>query len=134
MLRAERMKSLPRIVKEPDSDQDIRPYDFFAGFKIVEEPREEEEEEAEEEEAEEDTISPEELERMVEEAEEKAKKIVSDARRQAEILREKGYREGHEEGTRDGAREAYEEQRRILDKEVQELPERYYGCYSECFP
>ena len=45
MLRAERMKSLPRIVKEPDSDQDIRPYDFFAGFKIVEEPQEEEPEE-----------------------------------------------------------------------------------------
>ena len=82
MLRAERMKSLPRIVKEPDSDQDIRPYDFFAGFKIVEEPQEEEPEEEEEEEEpeEEETISPEELERMVEEAEEKAKKIISDAR------------------------------------------------------
>ena len=125
MLRAERMKSLPRIVKEPDSDQDIRPYDFFAGFKIVEEPQEEEPEEEEEEEEpeEEETISPEELERMVEEAEEKAKKIISDARKQAEILREKGYREGREDGVRDGAHEAYEEQRRILDEEVQELQE-----------
>ena len=125
MLRAERMKSLPRIVKEPDSDQDIRPYDFFAGFKIVEEPQEEEPEEEEEEEEpeEEETISPEELERMVEEAEEKAKMIISDARKQAEILREKGYREGREDGVRDGAHEAYEEQRRILDEEVQELQE-----------
>lgn len=122
MLRAERMKSLPRIVKEPDGDQDIRPYDFFAGFKIVEEPQEEDPEEEDEEEAgEEETISPEELERMAAEAEEKAQKIVSDARKQAEILREKGYREGREEGAKDGAREAYEEQRKILDEEVQEL-------------
>ncbi len=88
MLRAERMKSLPRIVKEPDHGQDIKPYDFFAGFKIAEDPPEEDpEEEGVEEEAEEEeeTISPEELERMVAEAEEKARKIVSDARQQADI-------------------------------------------------
>ena len=124
MLRAERMKSLPRIVKEPDHGQDIKPYDFFAGFKIAEDPPEEDpEEEGVEEEAEEEeeTISPEELERMVAEAEEKARKIVSDARQQAEILREKGYREGQEEGYRDGTREAYEEQRRLLDAEGQKL-------------
>ena len=116
------MKSLPRIVKEPDHGQDIKPYDFFAGFKIAEDPPEEDpEEEGVEEEAEEEeeTISPEELERMVAEAEEKARKIVSDARQQAEILREKGYREGQEEGYR--TREAYEEQRRLLDAEVQKL-------------
>lgn len=123
MLRAERMKSLPRIVKEPDHGQDIKPYDFFAGFKIAEEPPEEEPEEdaAEEEEEEEEAISPEEIERMVEEAQEKARKIVSDARQQAEILREKGYREGQEEGYKNGTREAYEEQRRLLDAEVQKL-------------
>ena len=118
------MKSLPRIVKEPENEQDIKPYDFFAGFKINNPPKEDEveEEPAEEEvEEEEETISKEELEKMVEEAEEKARKIVYDARQQAEILREKGYREGKEDGYKDGVREAYEEQRRILDEEVQEL-------------
>ena len=37
---------MPRIMKEPDEAQDIRPYDFFAGFRIertvkAEEPDEE---------------------------------------------------------------------------------------------
>ena len=41
---------MPRIMKEPDEAQDIRPYDFFAGFRIertvkAEEPDEEDEEE-----------------------------------------------------------------------------------------
>ena len=42
---------MPRIMKKPDEAQDIRPYDFFAGFQIERtvsaEEREEEEEEDE---------------------------------------------------------------------------------------
>ena len=37
------MKSLPRIVKEPEKKEDVKPYDFFAGFKLIEEPKEEDE-------------------------------------------------------------------------------------------
>ena len=36
------MRSLPRIMKEPDKGRDIKPFDFFAGFKLHEEPPEEE--------------------------------------------------------------------------------------------
>ena len=57
MLRAERMKSLPRIVKEPEKEQDIKPYDFFAGFRIDNRLNsEEEEDDGEEEEAEEELV------------------------------------------------------------------------------
>ena len=38
------MKSLPRIVKEPEKNQDIKPFDFFAGFKIKEDVQTEEQE------------------------------------------------------------------------------------------
>ena len=38
------MKSLPRIVKEPEKEQDIKPYDFFAGFRIDNRLNSEEEE------------------------------------------------------------------------------------------
>ena len=41
------MKSLPRIVKEPEKEQDIRPYDFFAGFRINSQQKSEEEEDDE---------------------------------------------------------------------------------------
>ncbi len=121
------MKSLPRIVKRPGEEQDIRPFDFFAGFRIDSQPEEEEETEGEEdeEEAEEDDGFEEELaalrEEILSEANAEAKKIISDARSQAEYLREQGYREGQEEGRQDGFREAYEEQRRLLDAEVEEL-------------
>ena len=123
MLRAERMKSLPRIVKEPEKDQDIRPYDFFAGFRIDKPPEgeEEESEDEAEEESEEEEIDPAAIQAMLEEAEAKARTLVNDARAQAEYLRRKAYEEGHEEGRKDGIREAYDEQRRILDEEIQEL-------------
>ena len=39
------MRSLPRIVKEPEKSQDIKPFDFFAGFKIHEEKPDEGQEE-----------------------------------------------------------------------------------------
>ncbi len=118
MLRAERMKSLPRIVKEPEKKQDVKPYDFFAGFKIIEEPKEEEEESEGEDEEEEDSVS---VEEILEEARTQARQIINDARSQAEYLRDQGYREGQQKGQEDGFREAYDEQRRLLDAEIREL-------------
>jgi flagellar assembly protein FliH len=119
LLRAERMKSLPRIVKEPEKEQDIKPFDFFAGFKIVNEPKEDDEDpEGDSEEEEEETAS---VEEILEEAHAQARLIINDARSQAEYLRDQGYREGQEAGRQDGTREAYDEQRRILDAEIQEL-------------
>ncbi len=122
MLRAERMKSLPRIVKEPEKEQDIRPYDFFAGFRINSQQKSEEEEDDEaEEESEEEEIDQAYIEKLLEEAESKARTLVNDARAQAEYLRRQAYQEGHEEGRQAGIREAYDEQKRILDEEVAEL-------------
>ena len=122
MLRAERMKSLPRIVKEPEKEQDIRPYDFFAEFRINSQQKSEEEEDDEaEEESEEEEIDQAYIEKLLEEAESKARTLVNDARAQAEYLRRQAYQEGHEEGRQAGIREAYDEQKRILDEEVAEL-------------
>ena len=119
MLRAERMKSLPRIVKEPEKKQDVKPFDFFAGFKIIEEPKEDEEDsEGDAEEEEEESVS---VEEILEEARTQARQIINDARSQAEYLRDQGYLEGLETGRQDGTREAYDEQRRLLDAEIQEL-------------
>ena len=112
------MKSLPRIVKEPEKKQDVKPYDFFAGFKIIEEPKEEDDDSEEDAEEEEETVS---VEEILEEARAQARLIVSDARSQAGYLRDQGYREGKETGIQDGTREAYDEQRRLLDVEIQEL-------------
>jgi flagellar assembly protein FliH len=116
------MKSLPRIVKEPEKEQDIRPYDFFAGFRINSQQKSEEEEDDEaEEESEEEEIDQAYIEELLEEAESKARTLVNDARAQAEYLRRQAYQEGHEEGRQAGIREAYDEQKRILDEEVAEL-------------
>lgn len=111
------MKSLPRIMKQPEEEEKIRPYDFFSGFTIQnkEEPEEEQEEPVEQTAQE---ISPDEY---IRQAEEKAEQILSDAREQAEILREQGYAEGRKLGYEEGVRDAYEEQRAILDKEIRAL-------------
>lgn len=118
------MRSLPRIMKEPGEGRDIKPYDFFAGFKIVEKTEQEETSEdgesTEEGDFEEEHLSELEAE-VLENARKQAKQILTDARAQAELLREQGYAEGKESGRRDGFREAYEEQRRILDEEIKEL-------------
>ncbi len=121
------MKSLPRIVKRPGEEQDIKPFDFFAGFKIDSQPEEdnsgedeeEEEGEAEDREAEEALVAL--REEILGEARAEAQRILGDARSQAEYLREQGYREGQEQGRQDGFRDAYEEQRRLLDAEIEEL-------------
>ena len=118
------MRSLPRIMKEPDKGRDIKPFDFFAGFKLHEEPPEEElSEETKEPDEEEEAAKA--ISAMEEEilanARMQADKILADAREQAEILREQGYREGLETGRTDGYRAAYEEQKQIHDAEIQEL-------------
>ena len=120
---------MPRVMKGPGEEQDIRPYDFFAGFQIertvdaVEpEEAEEEEEEVEEKDAKEQYEELLEAQRrIVEEAEEHVKRIVDDAHKQADILRQKAFAEGHEEGVEAGYKEAYEEQRRLLDVEIKQL-------------
>lgn len=115
---------MPRIVKKPDEEQGIKPFDFFAGFKIhEEEPQEEpediQESENEEEEAAKSITAMEE--EILENARRRADKILADAREQAEILREQGYREGVETGHVDGTRQALEEHRQTLDAELHEL-------------
>lgn len=120
---------MPRVVKEPNEAQDIRPYDFFAGFRIektvdAEEPEEDGEDDGAEEERREEQeqrYASEAANEIIREAEEKAKQILADAREQADILRQKSFRDGHEEGRQEGRREAYEEQRRLLDEEIRQL-------------
>lgn len=114
------MKSLPRIMKQPEEEERIKPYDFFSGFTIqnkeeIEEDREEQEGPVEESVQE---VSPDEY---IRRAEEKAELILQDAREQAELLREQGYAEGRKLGYEEGVREAYEEQRTILDEEIRTL-------------
>lgn len=120
---------MPRIMKEPDEARDIRPYDFFAGFRIertvrAEEPDEEDEEEEDggaEEEAREEQFATERANEILEEAERRAEQLLADSRDQADILRQKAFRDGYEEGRQEGTREAYDEQRRLLDQEIRQL-------------
>lgn len=118
---------MPRIMKKPGDAQDIRPYDFFAGFRIektvqAEEPEEEEEEDTRaEEEEQEERFATEAANEIIAEAEKKAEQLLADARGQADILRQKAFRDGYDEGRQEGTREAYEEQRKLLDEEVRRL-------------
>ena len=123
---------MPRVMKGPGEEQDIRPYDFFAGFRIektvnADDPGEEDddsENESEDEEKDAKAQYEELLEaekKIIEDAKAQAKKILSDAREQAEILRQKSFTEGHEEGVEAGYKEAYEEQRKLLDQEIRQL-------------
>lgn len=129
------MRSLPRIVKEPGKSQDIKPFDFFAGFKIKEDVPPEETEEAQETEEEEAGSNIEALAKaekeILEEARRKADRILLDAREQAEILREQGYGEGRESGYADGHREACEEQERILNQKLQEIEYNFTEVVKE---
>lgn len=116
------MRSLPRIVKKPGEEHNVRSFDFFAGFKIDEPevPDEPEEEPAEAEEEEDSGVSDLEKE-ILDNARKQADKILSDAREQAEILRERSFTEGHEAGRKEGFQEAHREQREILDEEIRLL-------------
>ncbi len=115
------MKSLSRIVKEPEEEQKVRPYDFFAGFTIKEQNAEKEvlEGQEEQEEPEEEEIGSPEV--LLAEAEAEARRILKEAKEQAEFLRDEAYREGLEEGRKQGLQEAYEEQRVIMDQEIRAL-------------
>lgn len=117
------MKSLPRIVKEPEKKENIKPFDFFAGFKISEQEQTDDEtgQEPEVEQEEEQDDASELRKEILAEARRKADQIVSDAREQAELLREEAYKEGSEAGHKDGYEEAYQEQRKLLDQELQGL-------------
>lgn len=121
---------MPRVMKRPGEEQDIRPYDFFAGFRIertvdAEEPDEDEEEEEAVEEEKDAKEQYEELleaeKKIVAEAEEQAKRILDDAHKQADILRQKAFTEGHEEGVEAGFKKAHDEQRELLDQEIRQL-------------
>ena len=130
------MKSLPRIVKEPEKSQDIKPFDFFAGFKIKEDvPQEEPEEgQAEEEDAQEEEEAralAEAENEILEEARRKANQILADAREQAELLREQGYGEGKEAGYEDGHKEAVEEQQKILFQRLSEVERNFAEVLRE---
>ncbi|HCT90220.1 MAG TPA: hypothetical protein DF613_02375 [Lachnospiraceae bacterium] len=115
---------MPKIVKKPGENQNVRSFDFFAGFRIDEpeipdDPKEEASEEAEEEE-EISRLSDTEKE-ILDKARKQADKILSDAREQAEILRERSFTEGREAGLAEGFQAAHREQREILDKEIYKL-------------
>lgn len=117
------MRLLPRIVKDPEKGQGIKPFDFFAGFKIHEEEPPEEPDDIQEPDDEEEAAKA--ITAMEEEilsnARRQADKILADAREQAEILREQGYRQGMEEGYTEGTRRAFEEHRETLDTELHTL-------------
>ena len=117
------MRSLPKIVKKPGEDQNVRSFDFFAGFRIdePETPDEPEEEQAEAEEEEEASYLSETEKEILDEARKQADKILADAREQAELLRERAFAEGREAGLKDGFEAAHREQREILDGEGHEL-------------
>lgn len=113
------MRSLSRIVKKREEDQQIQPYNFFAGF-TIEEPEEEEAVEDVQEEEEPDELQEAANER-IRKAKEEAEKILSEAREQADILRDEAFRQGEAEGREAGEQKAYEEQRVLLDAEIRSL-------------
>lgn len=119
------MRSLPRIVKKPGEDQNVRSFDFFAGFRMdePETPEEPEDEPADSEEDEDEEAAQvsDSKREILDEAKRQADKILSDAREQAEILRERSFIEGREEGRREGFEAAHREQREILDEEIRGL-------------
>ena len=103
------MRSLSKVLKSAGQEQQVLPYDFFAGFQI------EETQTAEEEALEEESFTADE---RTEQAETLARQILNDAREQAELLREEAYEQGKREGQEEGLRQAYEEHRQILNEEI----------------
>lgn len=114
------MKSLSRVVREPEEEQKIRPYDFFSGF-TIKKPEIEEEQQAEEQEQPQEAEELLSADEIIEKARKEAEAILADAREQAAILREEAYKEGEAEGREMGIREAYEEQREMLSGEIKNL-------------
>lgn len=117
------MKSLSRIVKAPEEEQKVQPYNFFAGFTIKKDDPEKEQEEYEdaeeqEEDEEEELISPHEV---IEQAKQQAEKILSEARKQADILRDEAFAQGEEEGRELGIQKACEERQEAIEQELNAL-------------
>ncbi len=112
------MKSLPRIMKQPREERDIKPFDFFAGFQIS---RPEEEPDEDDTEQEEQSQYEPHVEAIIQEAEKRAEGILRDAREQAELLRKQAYEEGRQEGKNEGYHEAYEKHQRAYEKERSEI-------------
>lgn len=122
MLRAERMRSLSKIMKQAEDEQ-VREYDFFAGFMAEkEEHKEEPLVEAEEETTQEAEIA---AAQVLGDAEEKARQIIKEAREQAEILRKKAFEEGRKEGEQDGFKAAYEQHKEVMDQELRAYQQRF---------
>ena len=120
------MRSLPsrNIVKDAE-ERDVQSYDFFAGFLLKKEEEVPEEErileEPEAEEIEYETLK----EEILEEAREQARHIVQEARQQAELLREEAFEEGKKAGEQEGIRSAYEEHRKMLNKELRSFQQNF---------
>lgn len=120
------MRSLPsrNIVKDAE-ERDVQSYDFFAGFLLKKEEEVPEEErileEPEAEETEYETLK----EEILEEAREQARHIVREARQQAELLREEAFEEGKKAGEQEGIRSAYEEHRKMLNKELRSFQQNF---------
>lgn len=123
MLRAERMRSLSKIMKQAEDEQ-VREYDFFAGFMAEKEEHKEEEPlvEAEEETTQEAEIA---AAQVLGDAEEKARQILKEAREQAEILRKKAFEEGRKEGEQDGFKAAYEQHKEVMNQELRAYQQRF---------
>lgn len=121
MSRAERMRLLSRVLKEQKEIDAVELYQFFSDF-ALDEAEHKEEQEAEPSGTEETfltresaAISPEEIRQK---AEAEAHKILADARRQGEILREEAYEKGREAGYEAGYQKAREEYQEQYDAEL----------------
>lgn len=112
------MKSLHRIMKQPGEGEEIQPFNFFAGFQIEKPESDGAEEDADDEGEKPPSMSAEEL---LKQAQEKADRLLADAREQAEILRKEAYEEGREQGLKDGYEQAYTEHKAELSEEIRVL-------------
>ncbi len=112
------MKSLSKIRKVLDQEKLIQASDLFSEFTV---PMEEEAEGPIEELEEEELQPVKATEELIEQAEQTAKEILREAREQAELLREQAYEEGMLQGENEGFHKAYEEQRKLLDRELRKL-------------
>lgn len=115
------MRSLSSIVKASEKERDVKPYDFFADFRIAQAKAEEEAEQAEQES--EPEVSEEELaeEERRQQLDLEVQQILNDARQQAEIIRQEAYEEGIAQGREDGYLAAHEEHKAEFERELSEM-------------
>lgn len=120
------MRLLSKIMKQPEEEQ-VRSYDFFAGFMW---DKEESREEPPSEEAE-IPESPREEEDLLKDARQQAERILKEAREQAELLRQNAFEEGRTEGEQEGFRTAYEEHRETLNRELRSFQQNFADAIQE---